>query len=85
MSQKEMAFKIEELANKAERIFSLQNALYAVFYYQEDWSIKDFQGAFILLAELTCGMLDGLEELTKNAFDNLRKDEKDNDKKSIAK
>lgn len=80
MSQKEMTFKIEELAGQAERIFSLQNTLYTVFYYQEDWSIKDFQWAFVLLTELTGGMLDGLEELTQNAFDNLRKDEKSNDK-----
>lgn len=80
MSQKEMTFKIEELAGQAERISSLQNTLYAVFYYQEDWSIKDFRWAFVLLTELTSDMLNGLEELTKSAFANLREDEKNNDK-----
>lgn len=73
MSQKEMAFKIEELMNKATMANSLQITLFTAFYYQESYSIMDFKWAFMLLGELTGAMQDELKELTDCAFDSIRK------------
>lgn len=80
MSQKEMAFKMEELMDKAETVHSLQNTLFAAFYNSDGYSIRAFEWAFILLGDLTGDLLDELKEFTSNAFYNLRKDDKNDDK-----
>ena len=76
MSQKEIAFKIEKLKDEAEMIHSLQNALFAVFYCQEEYSVRNFEWTFMLLGDLTGNMLNELRELTGNAFDSIRKGQK---------
>ncbi len=76
MSQKEIAFKIEELMNKATMANSLQITLFTAFYYQETYSIRDFKWAFMLLGELTEDIQNELKELTDSAFDSVRKGKK---------
>lgn len=76
MSQKEIAFKLEELMNKAEMTHSLQNTLFTAFYCQKTYSIRDFEWAFILLGDLTGDIRDELKELTGSAFDSIREGKK---------
>lgn len=76
MSQKEIAFELEELMDKVMMACSLQNTLFVAFYCQEDCSIMDFKWAFILLKDLTGDMLDKVRELTDSAFDSVRKGKK---------
>ena len=47
MSQKEMAYKIEELRFNAEQIHSLQNALFAAIFRQKEFSVGDFELSLI--------------------------------------
>lgn len=76
MSRKEMAFKIEELMNKAETVDSLQNILLTAFCNPEGYSAGAFEWTFMLLGDLTSDLLGELKELTKSEFYNLRKDQK---------
>ena len=71
--QEEMAFRIEEVQNKAEMAYSLQMTLFTAFYCQEQYSFMDFKWAFFLLGELTGDVSDELKELTENAFEIMRK------------
>ncbi len=73
---REMAFKLESVTDKAMMACSLCNTLFTAFYCQETYSIRDFEGAFILLGDLTGDMRDELKELTGSAFDSVRKGEK---------
>ncbi len=54
-------------------IHSLRNALYAAFYCQEEYSIRNFEWAFMLFGNLTSDMLNELRELTSSAFDNIKR------------
>lgn len=74
MSQKEMAFRIEELRNSAEKLCSLQDALYAAFYHcQKELAVNDLEGAFLVMEDIAFDVMNGLNDLTKSAFDNLKK------------
>jgi len=77
MIQEEMAFKLEELMNIAERAFSLQHTLFTAFYCQDTYSIRDFELAFVLLGDLTGDMRDELRELTGSAFDSIKRKKND--------
>lgn len=77
MSQKEIAYKIEELQIKAEKIDSLQAALFTAVFRQEDFAVETYEWAFVLLADMTAGMKNELEELTNRAFENFRRGEKE--------
>jgi len=72
MSQKEIAFKIEELMVNVEKLYSLQNVLFAALYYSNGLPVSDMEWAFVLLGDMTANMLDELKELTDSAFDNMR-------------
>lgn len=74
MTQKEIAFRIEELQLSAERIHSLQNALFTAIFRQDEFSIKDFEWAFIVLGEMTFDAKEELNNLKEKAFKNLKKD-----------
>lgn len=78
MSQKEIAFRIEEVQNKTKMACGLQNTLFTAFYCQEEYSCEDFKWAFILLKEITGDISDELKELTNNAFEILRRDKPEN-------
>ncbi|GFI24559.1 hypothetical protein IMSAGC011_03360 [Lachnospiraceae bacterium] len=71
MSQKEIAFKLEELMNKAEMTHSLQNTLFTAFYCKEEHSIRDFEWAFVLLGNLIFDIESEMKELTDNIFNNM--------------
>lgn len=83
MSQKEIAFKIEELVNKAETVDSLQNILLTAFCNPEGYSAGAFEWTFMLLGSLTGDLLGELKELTKNEFYDLRKDDKNDGKQCV--
>lgn len=76
MSQKEMAYRIEDLQTKAQMAHSLQDALYAVIYHQDVFPKDAFDWAFVLLGVVTSEVVGGLEELTDCAFDSFRNAEK---------
>lgn len=73
MSQKEIAFKIEELELQAEQIFSLQKVLFAAVYHQEAVPVADFEWAFVALGDMAFKSLKELKNLTDAAFDALDK------------
>lgn len=72
MSQKELAYKIEDLQSKAEMINSLQNTLYAAIYCQDVFSKNDFDRAFNLLGNMTFDIAKELQKLTECAFEIFR-------------
>lgn len=74
MSQKEIAKKIEGLALNVEKIYSLQNTLQSAIFYQEVFSVKDFEWAFVLLVEMTMDSLEELNELTRCTYKDLAKE-----------
>lgn len=76
MSQKEMAYKIEDLQTKAQMAHSLQDALYTVIYHQDIFPKDNFDWAFVLLGSVTADVVGGLEELTDCAFESFRTEEK---------
>ena len=77
MSQKEMAYKIEELQNEAMKIHSLQVALFEAIYNGNN-ALTTYEWAFIALLDLTFMVRNKLEELSNTAFENLKKDVKEN-------
>lgn len=74
MTQKEMAYRIEELQLKAEQAHSLQNTLFAAIFRQEDYAVEEFEWAFVMLGEMTYGAVKDLNDLKEKAFENLKKD-----------
>lgn len=77
MTQEEMALKIEELMNVAKMASSLQHTLFTAFYCQNEFSIRDFEWAFVLLGDLAGHMRDELMELTGSAFDSIKRKKND--------
>lgn len=71
---REMAFKLESVTDKAMMACSLCNTLFTAFYCQETYSIRDFEGAFILLEDLTVYVQEELKELTAKTFEHIKKD-----------
>ena len=65
---KEMAYKIEDLRNDAEKINSLQNALFEAIY-KGDIAISAYEWAFVAFGELTYSLLNELAELENEAFE----------------
>ncbi len=74
MSQKEIAFRIEELRNSAEKLCGLHHSLYAALYCcHEEFSVNDFRGAFNAMGDITFDVFHELNDLTNSAFDNLKR------------
>ncbi len=71
---REMAFKLESVTDKAMMACSLCNTLFTAFYCQETYSIRDFEGAFILLEDLTVYVQEELKELTAKTFEYIKED-----------
>ena len=71
---REMAFKLESVTDKAMMACSLCNTLFTAFYCQETYSIRDFEGAFILLEDLTVYVQEELKELTAKTFEHIKED-----------
>ena len=71
---REMAFKLESVNDKAMMACSLCNTLFTAFYCQETYSIRDFEGAFILLEDLTVYVQEELKELTAKTFEYIKED-----------
>lgn len=68
---KEMAYKIEDLRNDAEKINSLQNTLFAAIY-KGGFAISTYEWAFVALGELTYSLLNELAELENEAFELIK-------------
>ncbi len=80
MIMKEMAYKIEDLLVAAEKINSLQCALFEAVY-NGNYSIEDYRWAFTAVNDLTYSLINQTKELEDQAFDSLGKnleDEKQN-------
>ena len=67
MSIKEIALKSEELQTQAEKAHALQEAIEQAIYCGTN-SINGYEWAFVLLAELTCELKNGLGEVTTALF-----------------
>lgn len=74
MTMKEIAYKIEELQIKAEKIHSLNEALFAAIYCQNEFSKKTYEWAFVSFSDMTMELRNELEDLTNKAFDSFRQD-----------
>ena len=70
MSEKEIAFKIEELQIQAEKADGLQNALWQAIYCG-DFNASVYEWAFVLLGDITCELKNELEILSRAAFNAL--------------
>ena len=70
LTVKEMAHKIEDLRIDAEKIDSLQNALFAAIY-REDFAVNTYEWAFVAFGELTYSLLNELAELENEAFESI--------------
>lgn len=75
MTIKEMAFKIEDLENQAEKINSFQNTLFEAIY-KGDNAVSTYKWAFVAFGDLTHDMLKQLTELTNDVFELLRNEKK---------
>jgi hypothetical protein len=71
---KEMAFNLESVSNKAMKARSLCDTLFTAFYYQNTFSITNFEWAFILLEDLTVYVQEELKELTAKTFEHIKED-----------
>lgn len=71
---KEMAFKLEAITDKAMMACSLCNTLFTAFYCQEEYPIKEFEWAFVLLEDLTFDVQERLKELTSRTFEHIKED-----------
>lgn len=75
MTVKEIAFELENLQIEAEKIDSLQNALFSAIYRGE-FAPETYEGAFIALGELTFATKNRLDEVGKELFKIVKKDQK---------
>lgn len=75
---KELAYKLEQLHIKSEMLHSLQLALYAALFNQDEIGEKNFEWAFTHFSGMTHEMEVELEELMDYAFDAWRKDGEEN-------
>lgn len=88
MSNKEIAYRIEELQIDAEKVNSVQNALFEAIYRGSN-ALETYEWAFVSLGDLTFALKNNLEDLTSKVFDNLKKESVDcevweNDGKGIS-
>lgn len=75
MEMKEIAFKIEELQVKAEKISSLETALFEAIYTSKLYPLETYESAFILFGEIIFNLKNELTELKESVFDAFGKGE----------
>lgn len=71
-----LAFQIEAVHTKSQKLRDLQHALYAAFYCQDQYSHEEFEWAFILLDEIANDVMHDMKDLTDIAFDEARERKK---------
>lgn len=71
MTTKEIAFEIEELQVEAEKIHSLQNALFSAIY-EGSSAPGTYEWAFIALGDLTLEVKNKLNDVTKKLFEIIK-------------
>ena len=72
MSMKELAYKIEDLQMEAEKINSLEAALFEAIYTSQNYPLETYESAFLLFGEKIFDLKNELAELKKAAFDSFR-------------
>lgn len=72
MTLKEVVFKVEELQTEAEKINSLQLALFEAVFRGNN-APETYEWAFCVLSDLTFSIKNGLGDLKDNAFETLKK------------
>lgn len=75
MTVKEIAFELENLQIEAEKINSLQNALFSAIY-RGDFAPETYEWAFIVLGDLTFTIKNRLDEVGKELFEIMKKEQK---------
>ena len=76
MTVKEVAYKIEELQTVAEKVNSLQSALFSAIYHGE-LATSSYEWAFIALGDITHALKNELDEVAKELFDIMRDERKE--------
>ena len=71
MSQREIAFEIEDLQIAAEEINSMQNALFAALY-ESTYAKEDLRQAFRAFGGMTYKLQTDLKDLMNRAFENVK-------------
>ncbi|MDO4307226.1 MAG: hypothetical protein Q4C77_10345 [Eubacteriales bacterium] len=67
MTIKEIAYKVEDLRIEAEKINSLQNALFTAIYSESN-AISTYEWAFVVLDDMTHSLKDELKIVTNELF-----------------
>lgn len=78
MTMRETVFRIEELQVQAEKINSIQSAIFQAIYNGQQ-AVSDYEWAFCALGDLTFALKNDLEVLMNEAFDYI----KQNDNKAV--
>lgn len=76
MSQKEIAYKMEELKIEVEKTHSLQGALFEAIYRGNN-SHEEYEWAFMVLDDLTYKVRNELAKLVDIVFENLKQEVKE--------
>lgn len=74
MTIKEIAYRIGELQIEAEKVNSMQAAIFEAIYRGNN-SAEEYEWAFCALGDLTFALKNNLEDLTNKAFDNLKREQ----------
>lgn len=79
MTMKEIAYRIEALQVEAEKIDSVQKAIFAAIYQQTCYAKEDYEWAFVAFSELTFDLKNELKELKDKAFESFRQGRRDSE------
>ena len=69
---RDIAFEIEAVHTKSEKLRDLQQALFVAIYRQKEYEPQEFEWAFVVLDEIANDIAADLKELTDTAFDQMR-------------
>lgn len=76
MTIKEIAYKIEGLQIAAEKVNSLQNALFSAIY-DGSCAPETYEWAFVALGDITLVLKNELDDVTKELFEIIRAERKE--------
>lgn len=76
MTVKEIAFEIENLQIKAEKVNSFQNALFEAIYRGNN-APETYEWAFVALGDYTFSLKNRLNEITEELFRIIRAEKKE--------
>lgn len=76
MTVKEIAYKIEELQIAAEKVNSLQNALFSAIF-DGNYAPETYEWAFVALGDITHALKNELNDVTKELFNIMRVERKE--------